>query len=201
MRKAERRHQLFQRRVGRVLVQLVLRKAGAERLGGELAAVLVEQDAVGEQGFLRQIEGVMGVDGPVFLRREHQRAVIGPAPGTGHSGFEHNAVGDRLAYRRQGGDGLGKTHLQVIHSRGLLGVVGQVRFVQRIAHGVRLRQVGVPVPAIETGSGQQHQAHCAGARLAWISTGFVAQVRQAMADGTQPERRMPLAEHGTHHSH
>lgn len=54
------------------------------------------------------------------------------ATGTGHRGFMGNACGDRLAYRRQGGDGLGKTHLQVIHNGGLLGVVSQVGFVQRI---------------------------------------------------------------------
>jgi len=181
--KTESRHQLFQRRVGRVLIQLVLRKAGAERLSGELAAVLAEQHAVGEQVFLRQIEGVMGVDGPVFFRREQQCAVIRPAPGPGYSGFKGNAGGDRLADRRQGRDGLGKTHLQVIHNRGLLGVVGQVGFVQRITHGVRLRQVGVPLPAVEPGGGQQHQAQHSAPGPARVSAGLAAQVQHAPADG------------------
>ncbi|CRM69403.1 hypothetical protein [Pseudomonas sp. 22 E 5] len=69
--KVEGRHQLLQRRVGRVLVQLVLRQGGAERLGGELAAVLAQQHAVGQQLFLGQVERVMSIHRPVFFRHEH----------------------------------------------------------------------------------------------------------------------------------
>ena len=177
---------MFQGWVGWVLVQLVLRQAGAERLGGELATVLAEQHAVGQQAFLRQVEGVVGVNGPVFFRHKHQAAIIRPTPRACYRRFEADALVHGFADGGQRCHGFGKAHLQVIHNRWLLGVVGQVGFMQRIAHGVGLRQVGVPVPAIESRGGQQHQAQYAGTGLARISAGFVAQVRQAAANGTQP---------------
>jgi len=89
-------HQVFERGVLRVLVELAVGDLGGERLGLEVEAVVVQFDGPGKETLAPHLDGEGGIHGPVGFGSELKVPVVEPGPLAGESRGDGDAGGEAL---------------------------------------------------------------------------------------------------------